>query len=474
MLQFFAFFALLHTVHSVVVECKDHQAACICPSGAAVCKFSLRIDTHLTGVSYRIGPDGRLMKGGTQYILNSTVGFLPLTLSVAGNTPVPCLFEGASLVSDEDFTSRNCSVPITVDGDTHRPLLTYNGRVPGPTLVVDHGATIYVRVSNNLKSETTSVHWHGMHQHHTHWMDGVGRVAQKSIPPEQSFDYIFEASPKGTHWYHFHVGSQRSDGLFGGLVVRDDGPISSNEVVPEEDESTIIVDQPELLTLTLFDLQSLPSSELHILADVRLFQVPFHSGLINGRGRFQSDTVTPLSVFTVTAGRYYRFRVIGAQSNRALLFSVDGHRLRVIASDGQDICPMDVDYISAETGERYDFLVHTNATPGNYWIRGGSVTSFDENQQSARAILAYEGAESLDWRNGYSNVPESGSTSSRCTADRPCKVLNCPFRNYSVDTNRTCVSLLDLRPCPAKPPAERPTYQPSKTACTSSTLDLKC
>lgn len=55
----------------------------------------------------------------------------------------------------------------------------------------------------------------------------------------------------------------------------------------------------------------------------------FYSGVINGRGRFE-DTIAPLSVFSVT----YK-----------LTFSIDGHTLRVIATDGKDIEHTDVEYI---------------------------------------------------------------------------------------------------------------------------------
>lgn len=188
---------------------------------------------------------------------------------------------------------------------------------------------------------------------------------------------------------------------------------------------------------------------------------PFFSGLVNGRGRKFQDAATPLTVFSVTSGNYYLFRVVGAMSRAAYRVSIDGHTLRVIASDGKDVEFKDVDYISVETGERYDFLVNASKAAGNYWIRAESVQVNvpDGEEYSARAILSYEGAESLDWRDSYANVPESRRT---CTPQNPCRVLNCAFQNFPSSENKVCVSLLDLVPRPRKAQTGLPRFPPSE------------
>ena len=86
----------------------------------------------------------------------------------------------------------------------------------------------------------------------------------------------------------------------------------------------------------------------------------YHSGLINGRGRRTSSTVTPLSVFNVVSGVGYHFRVIGAQNYFAYRLSIQNHDLHVIATDGNGngafITPKTVDYLVVHSGERYDFI----------------------------------------------------------------------------------------------------------------------
>ena len=72
--------------------------------------------------------------------------------------------------------------------------------------------------------EGTSIHWHGIYQKDTPWMDGTAYVSQCLIQPHQTFTYRFKADPPGTHWYHSHVATQRADGLFGLFIVHKSTP----------------------------------------------------------------------------------------------------------------------------------------------------------------------------------------------------------------------------------------------------------
>ena len=50
---------------------------------------------------------------------------------------------------------------------------------------------------------------------------GASKVTQCPIQPQTSFTYEFVAEPAGTHGYHAHHGLERSDGLFGALIVHE-------------------------------------------------------------------------------------------------------------------------------------------------------------------------------------------------------------------------------------------------------------
>jgi FtsP/CotA-like multicopper oxidase with cupredoxin domain len=69
-----------------------------------------------------------------------------------------------------------------------------------------------------MKSNGTSVHWHGIRQWLTMHMDGVNGVTQCPIAPQDSFNYTWRAMQYGSSWYHSHYSVQYADGAAGPLV----------------------------------------------------------------------------------------------------------------------------------------------------------------------------------------------------------------------------------------------------------------
>ena len=82
-------------------------------------------------------------------------------------------------------------------------------------------------------------------------MDGVGLVSQAPITPGAVFRYMFSATPSGTHWYHSHLEPQKTDGLFGALIVRE----KSKTVQKLKEKLGNFEDNPSQHTLTLLDFQ---------------------------------------------------------------------------------------------------------------------------------------------------------------------------------------------------------------------------
>lgn len=95
----------------------------------------------------------------------------------------------------------------------------YNGSIPGPTIVVETGDWVRIRVINKLP-EATSVHWHGLDVPNT--MDGVPLIEPSPlIQPGFGMDYTFQIiNPPGTHMYHSHYHMIRQEMLgLGGLFI---------------------------------------------------------------------------------------------------------------------------------------------------------------------------------------------------------------------------------------------------------------
>jgi FtsP/CotA-like multicopper oxidase with cupredoxin domain len=283
-----------------------------------------------------------------------------------------------------------------------REIWSYNGNFPGPLIRVKEGDSLRIKVINGL-ADPTSIHWHGMHQPGTWRMDGVDGVSNSPILPGEDFTYEFRATPAGTHWYHSHVGVQYSEGLFGPLVVDEQTPIAKYD----RDEVLLINDWFLQSGDTLLEgllkggMGKMPgkmemkdgkggmgkmAGKMDRMEGMDVGDIPFQSGLINGKGRLAADTKTPLTVIEVQKGETLRLRLINASSTYALRFQIDGHPLTVIASDGPPMKPVAVDNLLIGIGERYDVLLEAKEG-GAHWIRA---VTLDGNE--IRAILRYPDA----------------------------------------------------------------------------------
>ena len=93
-------------------------------------------------------------------------------------------------------------------------------------------------------------------------------------------------------------------------------------------------------------------------------------------------------------GKKYRLRLINVAMDSQWRFSIDGHKLQVIANDFVPIEPYETDSVLINVGQRYDVIVEANATPGDYWLRGGWVKSCqgvaNEHPDSATGIIRYD------------------------------------------------------------------------------------
>jgi L-ascorbate oxidase len=74
-----------------------------------------------------------------------------------------------------------------------KSIIVVNRMLPGPAIQVCKGDLVTITVHNNLRhAESTSIHWHGIKQNGTPFMDGVGMLTQCPILPHTSFDYTYK------------------------------------------------------------------------------------------------------------------------------------------------------------------------------------------------------------------------------------------------------------------------------------------
>jgi iron transport multicopper oxidase len=82
-----------------------------------------------------------------------------------------------------------------------RPVIGINGQWPCPELRAQLGDQVIVTIYNQLGNQSTSLHWHGIHQNGTSHMDGSVATSQCPVPPGKSFTYKWIVSCLNVLWY---------------------------------------------------------------------------------------------------------------------------------------------------------------------------------------------------------------------------------------------------------------------------------
>jgi FtsP/CotA-like multicopper oxidase with cupredoxin domain len=250
---------------------------------------------------------------------------------------------------------------VTANG-RERVMMAINRQLPGPSIQICTGDLVIVEVINEIEGSDTAIHWHGIDQSKSPFMDGVPYVTQCPIHFGSSFRYEFEISQTGTFFYHSHAGHQKANGIYGAFVVRGD-----------EDDEFFDIDLPEHVVVLSDWMNSLTEN---YFPGVRTETSHPDSLLINGRGRFYDPTTNstadaPLSMFHVDQGKRFKFRIIGASSGVCpLKFQIEDHNFTVISTDATRVKPFKVDTLYVTSGERYDIVINANQMKkDSYWIR---------------------------------------------------------------------------------------------------------
>ncbi|KAI9438773.1 laccase [Lactarius indigo] len=288
------------------------------------------------------------------------------------------VFGGVSASMHAGDTLKIVNDNIAPDGFP-RAVTLAGGTFPGPLIEGNKNDEFSIKVKDKLTDRTmnlaTSIHWHGLFQKHTNYVDGPSFVTQCPIIPDNSFLYDFKALDQaGTYWYHSHFKTQYCDGLRGPLVIYDPND-PHRHLYDVDDESTVI---------TLADWYHYLSTEAPAIP-------AFNSTLINGKGRYLGGPSVPLAVVNVVRGKRYRFRVVSISCDPNFVFSIDGHKLTVIEADGIETKPLDVDSLQIFAGQRYSVVLNANQPVANYWIRSLPPDQGFVNFTNL-AILRYSGA----------------------------------------------------------------------------------
>ncbi|OLN85358.1 Laccase-2-like protein 5, partial [Colletotrichum chlorophyti] len=309
-----------------------------------------------------------------------------------------------------------------------KSMILVNGQSPGPLIEANTGDTIRVTVNNQMKQESTTIHWHGIDQRNSVWMDGVSGVTQCAIPPGEGFTYEFNVTDqRGTFWWHAHVSVQVTDGLFGPLIIHD-----PEEKIPKVDDDKIIMvgdlfHEPGEKLLGQYMSASPPWAPKKpgrepppdniIINGKNTYNcsrdegggdkdktAENHSGHnMNMAGHKMGGNKTPrdappkcnwgsLYNTRIKSGSKARLRLINHGTSTPVYFTVDSHALEIVEIDGVEVAPIATTRIYANPGQRYSVLINANQTAGNYLIRAdAAVRCFHMSHKNHQGMSSMHG-----------------------------------------------------------------------------------
>lgn len=259
--------------------------------------------------------------------------------------------------------------------------LTLNGAIPGPTLRFTEGDVAVIRVHNKLDTEA-SIHWHGILLPNE--QDGVSYLNTPPIEAHSTHTFEYPLVQPGTYWFHSHTGYQEQLGVYGSMVIQ------PQKITHRADAELVLVlsdwtnENPayilknlkrrnEWYSIRKGTAQSLDRilknralgayfrQSLQRMPPMDLSDVYYERFLINGRDTTRYPEFKP--------GQTVRLRVINAGASTYFHLNFAGGPMRLIAADGLDVQPVEVDRRLIAIAETYDFLVTIPTTGGAFEVR---------------------------------------------------------------------------------------------------------
>ena len=255
---------------------------------------------------------------------------------------------------------------VTYGGKPKRAIAV-NGSIPMPTLTFTEGDTAEIYVHNKLKEET-SLHWHGLFLPNRY--DGVPNLTQMPIKPGTTHLYKFPIVQHGTHWYHSHTGLQEQIGMYGSFIMnkRKEWDIPTLPILLSEwtNMNPNEVNRSLHAATDWFSIQkgttqsyaeairsghfkTKVANEWKRMNAMDLSDIYYDKFLINGINQNEQPQFK--------AGDKVRLRIANGGASSYFWLKYAGGKITVVATDGNDVEPVEVDRLIIAASETYDVVV---------------------------------------------------------------------------------------------------------------------
>jgi CopA family copper-resistance protein len=281
--------------------------------------------------------------------------------------------KGSSVLAGNDVAITIANSIFNVDGRAGRAV-TMNGTIPGPLVRLREGQNVRLTVRNEL-DEDTSIHWHGLIV--PFQMDGVPGVSFPGIKARSTFVYEFPLKQAGTYWYHSHSGLQEQIGHYGPLVI---DPAGRDPIAYDREHVIVLSDwsfmHPHMIFTRMKQEGGFFNRQKRTLMDRLGGADPMTAEEREMFGRMRMD---PTDISDVTEAAYkflinghtsrenwtgifnpgerVRLRIINAAAQTTFNLRIPGLPMTVVATDGIEVRPVEIDEFQIGNAETYDVIV---------------------------------------------------------------------------------------------------------------------
>jgi FtsP/CotA-like multicopper oxidase with cupredoxin domain len=252
--------------------------------------------------------------------------------------------------------------------------IAINGQVPAPTLTFTEGDTAEIHVHNRMHHET-SIHWHGLILPNE--QDGVPYLTTAPIKGHHTHIYRFPIVQNGTYWYHSHTMLQEQNGMYGAFIIHKRKVPSLLKRAEGEAEQVILLsdwtnENPHQIQRSLHNatdwygikkgstqnygeaiangyLGTKLVNEWKRMLPMDVADVYYDQFWINGKEKL----INP----TFKAGEKVRLRIVNGSASSYFWLQYAGGKMTVVANDGIDVVPVEVDRMIIAVAETYDVEV---------------------------------------------------------------------------------------------------------------------
>ncbi len=301
-----------------------------------------------------------------------------------------------------DLTIDSMSVDFT---GKRRTAMAINGSIPGPLLRWREGDTVTLRVRNRLPHDT-SIHWHGILLPAN--MDGVPGFSFAGIAPDGMYEYRFKVVQSGTYWYHSHSGFQEQLGVYGALII---DPKEPEPFSYDRDYVVFLSDwtdeSPARVLAKLKKRSDYYNRGRRTLGDF-IDDVADNgwSDTVSERWAWAKMNMSPTDLADISGATYtyllngqapdgnwtgvfqpgerIRLRLINGSAMSYFDFRIPGLKLTVVAADGQNVEPVQVDEVRLAVAETLDVIIEPDGSQDAYTLFAQSM----DRSGYARGTLA--------------------------------------------------------------------------------------